>query len=140
MLFKFKFKQIKKKKEEILQHGNYNYKETDIDFIIFSNAGRMQFKSELVKQHVLKRGVAPLRYVDDNGQVTTAYPFNPNGSPDGMAALCSEDGRHLAMMPHPERTTLLWQWPWSPQQWKKTFNNSPWLTMFTNAFDWCSKQ
>merc|ERR1712129_175926 len=50
--------------------------------------------------------LAPLRYVDDNAETTEAYPFNPNGSPQGIAALCSDDGRHLAMMPHPERAFL----------------------------------
>ena len=49
--------------------------------------------------------------VDDDGEITEAYPFNPNGSPAGIAGLCSPDGRHLAMMPHPERAVLPWQWP-----------------------------
>ena len=49
---------------------------------------------------------APVRYVDDDGNVTTTYPFNPNGSVNGIAALCTPDGRHLAIMPHPERTFL----------------------------------
>lgn len=48
-------------------------------------------------------------YVDDLNQPTEAYPFNPNGSPEGIAGLCSEDGRHLAVMPHPERCFLTWQ-------------------------------
>lgn len=48
-------------------------------------------------------------FVDDANCPTEAYPFNPNGSPDGIAGLCSEDGRHLAVMPHPERCFLTWQ-------------------------------
>ncbi len=67
----------------------------------------------------MKKNLAPIRYVDDEGNITEAYPFNPNGSPFGITALCSEDGRHLAMMPHPERAFLLWQWPWMPKDWKK---------------------
>ncbi|CAM9124498.1 unnamed protein product [Phaeothamnion confervicola] len=43
---------------------------------------------------------------------TERYPMNPSGSPGGVAALCSEDGRHLALMPHPERCFLSWQMPW----------------------------
>jgi hypothetical protein len=52
------------------------------------------------------------RYTDPDGQSTESYPFNPNGSPLGIAALTSENGRHLAMMPHPERCFLTWQLPW----------------------------
>ena len=55
---------------------------------------------------------------------------------DGIAAVCSSDGRHLAMMPHPERCTQAWQLPWVPVDWK--FKNSPWQRIFQNAFSWCS--
>ena len=41
-------------------------------------------------------------YVDSGDEATERYPFNPNGSVNGIAALCSFDGRHLGMMPHPE--------------------------------------
>ena len=51
-------------------------------------------------------GLAPLKYVDDDGEPTEQYPFNPNGSQLGIAALCTPDGRHLALMPHPDRTFL----------------------------------
>ncbi|WAQ99413.1 PUR4-like protein [Mya arenaria] len=77
-----------------------------------------------------------VRYVNDSGEATTAYPFNPNGSMDGVAALCSEDGRHLAIMPHPERSFLPWQCPWVPEEMKESLDASPWLKMFQNAFDW----
>ncbi len=84
-------------------------------------------------------GLAPVRYVDDDGSITEAYPFNPNGSPDGIAGLCSPDGRHLAMMPHPERTVLTWQWGWLPEDLKKSLTASPWLRMFQNAREWCEQ-
>jgi phosphoribosylformylglycinamidine synthase len=84
-----------------------------------------------------EHGLAPIRYVDDASRITEAYPFNPNGSPAGIAALCSPDGRHLAMMPHPERTVLTWQWGWLPENLKKSLSASPWLTMFQNARAWC---
>ncbi|MHB8831088.1 MAG: phosphoribosylformylglycinamidine synthase [Patescibacteria group bacterium] len=87
---------------------------------------------------ILTLDIAPFRYVDPKGQTTTAYPFNPNGSPHGIAGLCSEDGRHLAMMPHPERAFLLRQWPWIPDDWKR-LAASPWLKMFQNAYDWCMR-
>jgi len=50
--------------------------------------------------------------------------------------LCSKDGRHLAVMPQPERCVLTWQWPWMPTEWK-SLQASPWLCMFQNARDWC---
>ena len=68
----------------------------------------------------------------------TRYPFNPNGSPDGIAGLCSSDGRHLAMMPHPERGVMMWQWPWLPKGWNKT-GTSPWLKIFANGKAWCDQ-
>ncbi|KAF0296286.1 Phosphoribosylformylglycinamidine synthase [Amphibalanus amphitrite] len=49
-------------------------------------------------------GLVAMEYVDDAGEVTERYPHNPNGSPGGVAGLCSPDGRHLAVMPHPERS------------------------------------
>jgi phosphoribosylformylglycinamidine synthase len=101
--------------------------------------GRVHFPDEKLKDDVLSRGLAPLRYVDDRGEVTTVYPFNPNGSPEGITGLCSPDGRHLAMMPHPERTFLLWQWAWIPEEWSRGMKASPWLRMFQNARVWCDE-
>ncbi len=98
--------------------------------------GRAYFPDENILKEVLSRGLAPIRYVDDEGNITETYPFNPNGSPYGITALCTEDGRHLAMMPHPERAFLLWQWQWIPKDWSK-FKASPWLKLFQNARIWC---
>lgn len=84
-------------------------------------------------------GLSPIRFVDDQGKMTEEYPFNPNGSINGITSLCSPDGRHLAMMPHPERAFLKWQWPWMPEQWKQELKVSPWLKMFQNAREWCDK-
>lgn len=100
--------------------------------------GRFHFPDDAVRDEVLKSNLAPLRYVDDSNGVTMEYPFNPNGSPDGMAALCSEDGRHLAMMPHPERVFTAWQWPWMPEEWG-SYKVGPWLRMFQNARDFCDR-
>jgi phosphoribosylformylglycinamidine synthase len=99
--------------------------------------GMAHFPDTEIKQKVLDTGLAPVRYVNDNGDITESYPFNPNGSPDGIAALCSPDGRHLSIMPHPERTFLKWQWPWMPEQWRGTLNASPWIKIFQNARKWC---
>jgi len=99
--------------------------------------GQAFFPNHNVLETVLKEQLAPLRYVDDEGAVTEVYPFNPNGSPHGITALCSRDGRHLAMMPHPERAFLKWQWAHMPADLKAKLQVSPWLTMFQNAQRWC---
>ena len=100
--------------------------------------GRAYFPDERIFSET-EFGLAPLRYVDDDGSITEAYPFNPNGSPAGIAGLCSPDGRHLALMPHPERTVLTWQWGWLPEDLKQSLTVSPWLRMFQNAREWCEK-
>jgi len=99
--------------------------------------GRFYFPSSTSTPASPPKTNVPLRYIDDNNNVSSSYPFNPNGSPDGIAALCSDDGRHLAMMPHPERCFLKWQWPWMPLEWKESLDVSPWLRMFQNAKTFC---
>jgi phosphoribosylformylglycinamidine synthase len=99
--------------------------------------GRLYFPDRDMMQEVLEKGLAPIRFVDDNGEFTETYPFNPNGSPSGITSLCSPDGRHLAMMPHPERTFLKWQWAYMPEDRRKNLKTSPWLRMFQNAREWC---
>ncbi|HUT23100.1 MAG TPA: phosphoribosylformylglycinamidine synthase [Sumerlaeia bacterium] len=98
--------------------------------------GRAFFPEAGILKEIENDGLAPVRYVDDDGRITEAYPFNPNGSPRGIAGLCSRDGRHLAMMPHPERSFLKWQWGWMPEEWKRSIKVSPWLKMFQNARQW----
>ena len=98
--------------------------------------GRLFYPDESIKKVVESKNLAPLAYIDPSGKKTEQYPFNPNGSPGGITALCSTDGRHLAMMPHPERCFRLWQWPWMPASWNK-LEASPWLQMFQNARKWC---
>jgi phosphoribosylformylglycinamidine synthase len=99
--------------------------------------GMAYFPDQSTRKRVDELGIAPVRYVDDEGTITESYPFNPNGSPAGIAGLCTPDGRHLAVMPHPERAVLKWQWAWMPDEWKRSLNASPWLRMFQNARLWC---
>jgi phosphoribosylformylglycinamidine synthase len=101
--------------------------------------GQAYFPDKAIYQEA-EYGLAPVRYVDDDNRITESYPFNPNGSPAGIAGLCTPDGRHLAMMPHPERTVLPWQWGWMPEQMKRSLAASPWLRMFQNAREWCEKE
>ena len=63
------------------------------------------------------------------------YPGNPNGSDWGAAAICSNNGRHLGMMPHLERAFLPWQWPYYPDD-RKEDEMTPWLEAFVNARKW----
>ncbi|CAA3006804.1 probable phosphoribosylformylglycinamidine synthase, chloroplastic mitochondrial [Olea europaea subsp. europaea] len=101
--------------------------------------GRAYFPDDGVFNSILKSNLAPVKYSDDDGNPTEVYPFNLNGSPLGVAAICSPDGRHLAMMPHPERCFLMWQYPWYPKNWNVDKKGpSPWLRMFQNAREWCS--
>lgn len=101
--------------------------------------GRAYFPDGDVLHGVLASDLAPLRYCDDDGKPTETYPFNLNGSPLGIAAVCSPDGRHLAMMPHPERCFLMWQYPWYPKHWAVDKKGpSPWLRLFQNVREWCS--
>ncbi|CAH9126512.1 unnamed protein product [Cuscuta epithymum] len=101
--------------------------------------GRAYFPDNSVFEQILGSNLAPVRYCDDDGVPTEIYPFNMNGSPLGVAAICSPDGRHLAMMPHPERCFLMWQFPWYPKHWDVDKKGpSPWLRMFQNAREWCS--
>jgi len=65
-------------------------------------------------KQMMDDGLVPLCYTNDAGEPTGQYPFCPNGAPEGIASFCSEDGRHLCMMPHPERCVMGWQWPWMP--------------------------
>lgn len=64
-----------------------------------------------------------------------AYPGNPNGSDYSVAGICSADGRHLAMMPHPERAFYTWQCAWYPSERKKD-EITPWMEAFVNARKW----
>lgn len=114
----------------------------DLDFFFHMRllvlcAGRMVFKTESLHRDSIDKGLIPVKYVDDSNIPTSTYPLNPNGSPGGAAGLCSADGRHLALMPHPERCVLPWQWPWMPSNWRRSIKTSPWLRMFNNAYAWC---
>ena len=82
-------------------------------------------------QHQQQDHVA-VRYIDNYGNTTEQYPFNPNGSPNGVASVVSADGRVTLMMPHPERIFRSIQLSWCPDTWSE---DSPWMQMFYNAFE-----
>jgi phosphoribosylformylglycinamidine synthase len=66
-----------------------------------------------------------------------SYPANPNGSDYAVAGLCSEDGRHLAIMPHIERSLKPWNWAHYPADRQDDF--TPWMEAFINAKNWLAK-
>ncbi|HAT74026.1 MAG: Phosphoribosylformylglycinamidine synthase [Candidatus Moranbacteria bacterium GW2011_GWF2_36_839] len=101
--------------------------------------GRLYSPQRDILPNVIMRSLDPMRFVDDAGNETEVYPFNPNGSPSGITALCSPDGRHLAMMPHPERAFLKWQWPYRTAEIEDLLV-SPWIKMFQNAREWCENK
>jgi phosphoribosylformylglycinamidine synthase len=74
--------------------------------------------------------IRTLRFVDNRGEATEAYPFNPNGSPQGLTAVTTADGRFSVMMPHAERVFRSVQQSWHPESWGE---DSPWMRMFRNA-------
>jgi phosphoribosylformylglycinamidine synthase len=79
------------------------------------------------------KAAVALRYIDNRGGVASTYPFNPNGSPDGLAGVTTADGRFTIMMPHPERTFRSLQMSWQPPG---LGEDGPWLEMFRNARRW----
>ena len=67
------------------------------------------------------------------------YPGNPNGSDYNVAGICSADGRHLAMMPHPERAIFPWQNAWYPAD-RRNDDITPWIEAFVNARKWIEEK
>ncbi|OWW21123.1 phosphoribosylformylglycinamidine synthase [Noviherbaspirillum denitrificans] len=74
-----------------------------------------------------------MRWIDNKGQATEAYPYNPNGSPQGITSVTTPDGRFTVMMPHAERVFRTVQHSWHPDGWGEY---SPWMRMFRNARKW----
>ena len=81
--------------------------------------------------------LAPIRFVDNTRlEPTEVYPFNPNGSPEGIAGVRSEDGRVLALMPHPERTVMGGIASWLPEAAEGWGEMGPWFRLFQSARRW----
>ena len=95
--------------------------------------GQAKFASAAASQQVQQDSLVSMKYVDYLGQPTERYPYNPNGSVDGITGLTSEDGRFNIMMPHPERLFRTVQHSWHPDEWGE---DGPWLRLFRNARRW----
>ena len=92
--------------------------------------GHAEFDSRAAAQACVAIGLVACRYVNHDGSVASTYPFNPNGSPLGIAALSNADGRVTIIMPHPERSFRYVQNSWRPQG---AGEYSGWMRMFRNA-------
>jgi phosphoribosylformylglycinamidine synthase len=97
--------------------------------VVSHGEGRAVFASETHAQNA--RGA--MRFIDDQGSAATRYPENPNGSPGGLTAFTSDDGRATIMMPHPERVFRSVQMSWRPDT---LGEDSPWMRLFRNARVW----
>ena len=101
-----------------------NLEGTEIGIWVAHGEGKFDLKYSADKYHV----IAQYKY--------DAYPANPNGSPHAIAGLCSADGRHLAMMPHPERAIFPWTCAYYPEAERGEHEVTPWMAAFRNAYEW----
>uniref|UniRef100_UPI0038B7F76B phosphoribosylformylglycinamidine synthase n=1 Tax=Salmonella enterica TaxID=28901 RepID=UPI0038B7F76B len=92
--------------------------------------GRVEVRDDAHLNALESKGLVALRYVDNFGKVTETYPANPNGSPNGITAVTTENGRVTIMMPHPERVFRTVANSWHPENWGE---DSPWMRIFRNA-------
>ncbi|MGA7540807.1 MAG: phosphoribosylformylglycinamidine synthase [Steroidobacteraceae bacterium] len=92
--------------------------------------GYAEFDSRAAAEECVKRGLVGFRYVNHDRSVASRYPFNPNGSPLGIAALSNLDGRVTITMPHPERSFRYVQNSWRPRE---AGEYSGWMRLFRNA-------
>jgi phosphoribosylformylglycinamidine synthase len=97
--------------------------------VVSHGEGQAAFDSAAQQDRVL----VAMRYLDNAGQPTEVYPYNPNGSPAGITGVTTSDGRFTIMMPHPERVFRTVQMSWHPEG---LCDDSPWLRMFRNARQW----
>jgi phosphoribosylformylglycinamidine synthase len=92
--------------------------------------GQVEVRNAAHLSALESKGLVALRYVDNSGNVTQAYPANPNGSVNGITAVTSESGRVTIMMPHPERVFRSVANSWHPADWNE---DGPWMRLFRNA-------
>jgi phosphoribosylformylglycinamidine synthase len=92
--------------------------------------GHAQFASAAAAEACAASGLVACRYVHHDLSVATTYPFNPSGSPFGLAALANSNGRISIIMPHPERSFRYAQNSWRPAD---SGEYSGWMRLFRNA-------
>jgi phosphoribosylformylglycinamidine synthase len=104
-----------------------------IPIVTAHGEGYAEFESPAAAQACSESGLVTARFCDNHHQPTELYPLNPNGSPFGMTALTTTDGRVTIMMPHPERVHRTCTLSWHPAGWGE---DSPWMQLFYNARNW----
>jgi phosphoribosylformylglycinamidine synthase len=104
-----------------------------LPIVVAHGEGRAQFASADEQASLESAGLVAMRFIDHDLQVAGSYPYNPNGSPNGITGLCNEDGRITIMMPHPERVFRAAQLSWCPSEWQ---TDSGWMRLFRNARVW----
>jgi len=104
-----------------------------IPIAVSHGEGYAEFSDASTAQACSDSGLVCARFVDNKHQVTEQYPLNPNGSPLGMTALTTRDGRVTILMPHPERVHRTVAMSWHPADWA---DDSPWMKLFYNARAW----
>ena len=98
--------------------------------VVAHGEGFAEFGAPSDPAALLEEGRVVLQFVDTRDQPTERYPDNPNGSPAGVAGVCSADGRVTSIMPHPERVFRTVQNSWAPPEWGE---DGPWTRLFRNA-------
>jgi phosphoribosylformylglycinamidine synthase len=101
-----------------------------LPIVVAHGEGRAEFDPPGGAAELFERGMATLQFVDHDEEPTQRYPFNPNGSPLGLAGLCNADGRITALMPHPERVFRSVQNSWASPAWGE---DGGWMRLFRNA-------
>ena len=103
---------------------------SQLPIVVSHGEGRAEFKDDAHLQQLEAAGLVALRYIDHYGKVTARYPMNPNGSPNGITSVTTEDGRFTIMMPHPERVVRTCANSYHPDDMGEF---SPWMRLFANA-------
>jgi len=110
---------------------------SELPIVVSHGEGRVELVPGPAAEELAREGRVALRFVEHDGSAAARYPANPNGSPQGITAISSDDGRVLITMPHPERVFRTDQLSWHPAHWG---HYSPWMRLFDNARSWVEER